>query len=256
MYAKVFASLWDGTLGRQHSAWSVFVFMLANCDAKGVFEQTPEQIAARTGMDISEVEKGLRVLEQADRRSRTPTEDGRRIVRLDEHRDWGWRIVNYGLYRDSRDRDERRRQWRESKQRIRAQHVSTDVHAGPPKSTQAEAEAEAYAEKKKDTHLSPSGDAWDAFFAEFWQEYPHFGRRSSRKRSLERWRRIMPHTPETHAAIMAGLRHAAASDDWTREQGRFVPAAEVWIGKAGWDASDGKNGNGRDPFAEWLARPA
>lgn len=47
-------------------------------------------------------------MEQPDPYSRTEGEEGRRIVRLDDHRPWGWRIVNHEKYRRIRSEEERR----------------------------------------------------------------------------------------------------------------------------------------------------
>jgi len=135
VYAKVFASLWDGTLGQNWEAWSVFVYMLANCDRDGVFDKSPEAISDRSHIPLESVEIGLRMLEQPDRRSRSSAEAGRRIVKLDEHRDWGWRIVNYDHYRELVSKENRRQQWKEAAQRQRAQRASSIVGTRPTKSS-------------------------------------------------------------------------------------------------------------------------
>lgn len=142
-FAKIYRSLWDGTLGPRWQGWSLFVYMLANCDAEGVLDVTPESIAARCGMPLDEVLRGLEVLESEDPRSRTTHEGGRRIVRLDEHRDWGWRIVNFRKYRDSAGEEDPRmvsarvKRWRER------QHVVTAGNGAKRSVRQADREAEA-----------------------------------------------------------------------------------------------------------------
>lgn len=119
MFAKVFASLWQGSMVGRSDLQLVFIYMLANCDAKGVFNQTPEVVSALTGLPLERVEEAIRVLEAPDARSRTATDDGRRIVLLDSHRDWGWQIVNYVEYRNSRDEEQRKDQNREAARRYR-----------------------------------------------------------------------------------------------------------------------------------------
>jgi hypothetical protein len=61
---------------------------------------TADAISRRTTIPLDIIEAGLRHLELPDPGSRTPDEEGRRIVRLREHTDWGWRIVNYLKYRE------------------------------------------------------------------------------------------------------------------------------------------------------------
>jgi hypothetical protein len=106
-------------------------------------------------LPLDVVEKGLAVLEQPDRRSRRAIEHGRRIVRIDSHRDWGWRIVNYGHYRVA-DAAERQEQWRRAHpdevaaQNAKRASTSSDTTprngASRPVTARNQAEAEAYAE--------------------------------------------------------------------------------------------------------------
>jgi hypothetical protein len=166
MFAKVFASLWDGTLADQWETWSTFVFMLAHCDADGVIDMTPQAISRRSCIPMDKVKAALEHLESPDPQSRTSELDGRRIERLDDHRDWGWRIVNYVSYRNMRDQEQRREQNRESQTRRRervstrqqpsaavstCQHVSATVSSRQQPSAQAEVEAEA------EEDLEPAG---------------------------------------------------------------------------------------------------
>jgi hypothetical protein len=142
MYAKVFASLWDGTLAEPYSRWAVFVFMLAHSDADGNLDMTAEAIARRSCVPLEEVRTAIAHMEAPDPSSRSSEEDGRRLVRIDGHREWGWHIVNYLKYRGLRDLDERRRQTREAVSRHRVSQGKPDVSQGKPVKAQGEAEAE------------------------------------------------------------------------------------------------------------------
>lgn len=104
-FGKVYRSLWDGTLGQERLAREVFIFMLAHCDANGVVDMTQQAIAGRCHMPVGDVQSGVDVLEAPDSRSRSKEHQGRRIIRLAEDRDWGWRIVNYQRYRQRRAAD-------------------------------------------------------------------------------------------------------------------------------------------------------
>lgn len=174
MFVKIYPSLWDGTLAERWEVWSLFVFMLANCDAEGVLDMTPAAIARRSCIPVEKVEEALAVLEAPDPGSRTADAEGRRVMRLDAHREWGWRIVNYKRYRNMRDETVRREQnrvaqakWRgskpESKQTvshskqpsarvssskqasaavISGEHPSASVSRGKPPSAQEEVEVD------------------------------------------------------------------------------------------------------------------
>lgn len=149
MYAKVFASLWDGTLAEPYSRWAVFVFMLAHADADGNLDMTLEAIARRSCVPLEEVRTAIGHLEAPDPASRSPEEEGRRLVRIDSHREWGWHIVNYPKYRGLRDLDERRRQTREAVARHKVSHGKPEVSRGKPKEAQAEVEVEVEVEESK-----------------------------------------------------------------------------------------------------------
>jgi hypothetical protein len=86
----------------------IFMDLLVLADEDGVVDKTPEAIARNTNVPLDVVLYGLSALSRPDPKSRTKTEAGRRIVLIDEGRDWGWRIVNYDLYRCMRDEEARR----------------------------------------------------------------------------------------------------------------------------------------------------
>jgi uncharacterized phage protein (TIGR02220 family) len=108
MYAKIFQSIYDGTLVEDWRALITFEQLLILSDADGIVDMTAHAIARRTGIPIEHIEAGIRYLEQPDPNSRTETAEGRRIIRLNEERSWGWQIVNHSTYRDMRTADDRR----------------------------------------------------------------------------------------------------------------------------------------------------
>lgn len=74
----------------------------------GVVDMTPQAIAARTSFPLDLILKGIKILSEPDPYTRTPGEEGRRIVLIDDHRPWGWRIVNHGKYMRLRDMKQKR----------------------------------------------------------------------------------------------------------------------------------------------------
>jgi uncharacterized phage protein (TIGR02220 family) len=119
MYGKIFEQIYDGTLAENWQALITFQQMIVLCDADGIIDMTPNAISRRTGIPLEHIEEGINFLEKKDPYSRTPNEDGRRIARLDEHRPWGWYIVNHEKYKKMKDNDEIREQNRLRKQRQR-----------------------------------------------------------------------------------------------------------------------------------------
>jgi hypothetical protein len=98
MYGKVFDSIYDGTLYGHWEAIVTMQQMIVLASPDGVVDMTPQAMAARTSIPLDIIQKGLKVLAEPDPYTRTPGEDGRRIVLMDEHRPWGWRLVNHGKY--------------------------------------------------------------------------------------------------------------------------------------------------------------
>src|SRR5277367_1471033 len=160
MFAKIFSQIFDSSISEDHVIRHVFMDLLVLADRDGVVDMTPDAIARRTNVPLEIVEAAIRKLSEPDPRSRSGDDDGRRIVLLDVHRDWGWQIVNYEMYRNIRDEESRKAYFREYKRKQRAQvvnrrpppvnkrpQVSTGVRDSPTLSTKAEAEAEAEAIK-------------------------------------------------------------------------------------------------------------
>lgn len=127
MYGKIFSQMYDGTLATRGPWQALVTFqqMIGLCDKRGVVDMTAEVLARRSTVPLEIIQIGLVALEQPDPESRSPESEGRRIVRLDEHRSWGWRIVNYGHYRNLRSTEERNDYQRELMRKRRA--VSKDV---------------------------------------------------------------------------------------------------------------------------------
>lgn len=99
MYAKVFTSILDSSINSNYQVRHVFEDFLKLADPDGVVDMTPEAIARRTNVPLDIVLFGIAELEKPDPSSRNMVEEGRRLIRLDPHRTWGWQIVNYKHYR-------------------------------------------------------------------------------------------------------------------------------------------------------------
>lgn len=157
MYCKVLASLYQGTLRGRPNEILVFINLLAHADCSGTVDKHFKAIADETGLGVEEVKAAVQVLESPDPESRSPEQGGARLIRLDEHRVWGWQIVNYVKYRAIRNTEDRREQNRLAQARFRQQSKppsarvsqpqppSAELSPGHVQSAHAEAEAEAEA---------------------------------------------------------------------------------------------------------------
>ena len=129
MYAKLFTSIYQGTLRGNSNGILVFTNMLAHCDKHGICDIHPRAIAEEVGLSQEAVRASILELEAPDPESRSPEEEGRRIVRVDEHRAWGWRVVNFLKYRAIRDEDDRREQNRLAQEAWRLRKQSKPASA-------------------------------------------------------------------------------------------------------------------------------
>lgn len=114
-FAKIYQSIYDGSLREDWQALVTFQQLLILADPEGNVDMTIRAIHHRTGIPERVLTQGIKVLTMPDSRSRTPTDDGRRLALLDAHRDWGWRIINYTFYRAQPDptNAERKKRWRQ-----------------------------------------------------------------------------------------------------------------------------------------------
>ena len=101
-----------------------------------------------------------------------------------------------------------------------------------PKETK-ENQSKAYKEKKRkeiESNKSESKER-DAFFDLFWADYPN---RVAKQDAVRAWQKLAP-DEALYCEIMAGLRKWKASDEWTRDGGRFVPHPATWLNGRRWE---------------------
>lgn len=130
MYGKVFRSIFSGSL---HGHWEAIITMqqfIVLADARGEVDMTLDAIAATTSIPRDLLERGIAVLEQPDVYTRTPGSEGRRLERLSPSRPWGWRLVNYALYRTISSEESRRELARERQRAHRERVANGEVE--PP----------------------------------------------------------------------------------------------------------------------------
>lgn len=184
MYGKIFEQMYDGTLA-QKGPWQALVTfqqMIVLADKQGVVDMTADAISRRTTIPLDVIEIGITALMEPDAGSRTPEEDGRRIVLLSDHRDWGWRVVNYEKYAAIRSAEERREYHRLYARARKTQHdstiptVSTDVTVSVPLAVN---------EDEKKTALSENEPVE---FDLIWKSYPKRAGGNSRGSALKAYK--------------------------------------------------------------------
>lgn len=119
MYAKIFASLYQGTLRGHSHGLLVFTNLLAHCDAAGFADIHPRAIAEETGLTIQQVMGAIEYLEQPEIDFCLDAFDKHKIVKADDNRSWGWRVINHQKYRQMRNEENRRNQNKVAQKRFR-----------------------------------------------------------------------------------------------------------------------------------------
>ena len=126
MYGKIFQSMYDGTISVNWKALVTFQQMIVLSDSKGIIDITPPALSKRTSIPIDIIEEGIDYLSKPDPYSRSQEHEGRRIILIDEHRPWGWIIVNHEYYRNLASIDDKREKARIRKQKQRAKGTKKD----------------------------------------------------------------------------------------------------------------------------------
>jgi len=119
MFAKIFNQIFASSIAENYQVRHIFMDLLVLADRDGVVDMTPQAIARTINVPLELLTSSLSTLSTPDPDSRSPDEDGRRIVLLDAHRDWGWRIVNFAAYHKMRNEDGRRDYQRDYQQKRR-----------------------------------------------------------------------------------------------------------------------------------------
>lgn len=155
--------MYTGTLASKGPWQALVTFqqLIILADQQGVVDMTPEALSRQTTIPLEIIKTGLEALEAPDEGSRTPDEEGRRITRLSDSRDWGWHIVNYDKYRRIRSAEERREYMRlyQRKRRAAVKESVNNVSKVNQSSMQ-------YAEAKKDNSKAKA-EALSKFGKEF-----------------------------------------------------------------------------------------
>lgn len=77
-------------------------------------------------------------------------------------------------------------------------------------------------------------DNYEETFAEFWRMYPGF-RKGNKKKAFAKYVLILKNKEATHEMIMAGLRRWCASEEWSKDNHKYVPHPTVWLNQERWE---------------------
>lgn len=228
MYVKLFTSLYQGTLRGKSDDILVFTNLLAHCDRNGIVDKHWNAIAQEVGISEKRVKEAIKRLEDKDVDSRTQDNEGRRIIRLDGHRAWGWQVTNYAKYRAMRNEEDRREQNRESQARFRnkpkvshSKPSISQVSRGNPMQKQMQKQL------KPPTPLA--GGEREEIVISIYELYP---RQDAPSRSQASIRRALEKIDPDR--LKGAVKRYASLPATQREGGRFVPPARKWFDNECW----------------------
>lgn len=184
MYGKIFESMYEGTLYGQWEAIVTMQQLIVLADENGIVDMTPPAIAGKTSIPLDIIEKGLKILAGPDPYSRTPGNDGVRIKLIDDHKPWGWYLVNHEKYTKLQKRIDKRNADRE---RIAEKRKSLNEQ-GCRKVSQPVANV-AYEDEDKDideNNKTLVRSSRTTRFDDFWSVYPT---RKDKKKAKDIWKR-------------------------------------------------------------------
>lgn len=235
MYGKIFESMYDGTIAENWKALVTFQQMIILCDSGGVIDMTPQSISRRTGIPLEIITEGVSALEMPDPMSRTPDEEGRRIVRIDAHRPWGWRLVNHRRYRQIASSEDKRRADREriADKRSTESSVSHDVaECSMESQTIADvAHTDTDTDTKETTIPADGGGDYSKEFSEFWLAYP---RKVGKGDAWKKWKAKVKPAKQILPKILEALDWQKDSPNWTKDGGQFIPHPATYINQTRW----------------------
>lgn len=159
-YTPLFDTMLTGTLYGRWPHTGIWACLLSRASREGVIDEQPAALAAAIGVPVELLLDCIRDFMSPDPESRTPDNDGRRLELLQQHRSWGWRVVNHYKYREKARKkvyDDERTESGEDAARKQAERAAAAASRAVPRCpdtsravplSEAEATPEAEAKKK------------------------------------------------------------------------------------------------------------
>jgi uncharacterized protein YdaU (DUF1376 family) len=89
-------------------------------------------------------------------------------------------------------------------------------------------------------------------FEDWWQEFPPTPRKVAKAQCAAKWKR--QGCDQNPASVLAALRAAKASDEWTKDGGQFIPAPLVWLNQRRWEAFTETQAQAKPGTPEYFAQ--
>jgi len=232
-YTPLFSTLTAGTLCGKWPDIGLWPIVLSLSDRNGVVDVTPDYLSRVTGLPLEDVEACMGRFCEPDKYSRSQAEGGARLVLLDPHRAWGWRVVNHSRYREKARKAAYGAARTESGLDAERKRASREVPRSPDASRAvplSDSNSNTDSNKKKNPDRRTACAVEPSEFVEIRREYP---KRAGGQRwgdALKAFKRRVAEgdTPQT---ILAGVRRYAAFTQATGiERTERVQQAATFLG--------------------------
>jgi len=92
-----------------------------------------------------------------------------------------------------------------------------------------------YKNDKKEEYES---DIWSPGFNEFWSAYP---KKVGKGAAHKSWVKLKP-SADLHRKILVAIANAKESEQWQRDEGRYIPNPATWLNQSRWEDELTKKG--------------
>jgi hypothetical protein len=210
-YTPLFAEIVTSSIWNEDNAVRiVWITLMAIADKDGCVQASIAGLAPVARVTIPECEKAISILSSPDKYSRSQELEGRRIMAIPG----GFKLINHRKYRQkAKSRAEYFRKWREEKKKL---------HQKEKKTLNTNTNSNSDTGRNKAQHV--------ALFDIFWEKYPKkVGKGYAKKCFLK----LKP-TKKRLDEIIKAIDEQKASDQWKKDNGRYIPNPSTWINQERW----------------------
>lgn len=233
MYGKHFQSAYTGSMiGAGTDVFAVWGYVIAHA-VNGYVEINPALLKPIFGVSDKRVVAAIEYLCNADPNSRTPDEDGRRLVREGQ---FLYRVVNHIQYRNLASREEKQASDRNrmaakraAEKPLRISDVADSLGESPRVESVAnvaypDTDTDTESNTKEKTYKVNCVDRWP----EFWRAYP---RKVKKKSALAIWRRRK--LDAIADVLLEDIKTRIAEDaQW---KGGYIPHPTTYLNQDRWE---------------------
>lgn len=208
----------------------VWIMFISTKDENGYVRGDSRTLARKANVTVEAVEAALQCFQNPDPTSHTPDNEGRRIIPAPG----GWTVLNHDIYRQIGMSEANKTYWKEKKRLQRAQNVS-DI----PRQVSDSSVSVSASDSEKGSQEGKTNYSED--FLKFWQAYP---RKIAKGKAWDAWRKRKPNLGK----CLTALEWQTKCEQWTKENGQFVPYPASYINASRWD-DEQQGSTSQEPYS-------